>query len=511
MALSDVESREFRSRVRSYRAFQVNYRNNPAGFVHDCFKWRPDRRPADYQAEILEEFPVRKKVAVRAPHGVGKTAIAAWLILWFALTRDRLEEVEDWKVPTTASAWRQLTKFLWPEVHKWARLINWGKVGRPPFVEGRELLKLNLQLATGEAFSAASNQPATMEGAHAESMLYLFDESKTIPDEIFDVADGATIAAGPETGIEAFELAISTPGEPLGRFYEIHSRKKGLTDWWCRHITCEEGIKAGRISRQRVGELVLQWGRKSAVFQNRVLGEFASSAKDVVIPLAWVELAIERWHAWHDNPERTPAKVETVGVDVSYFGPDVTVIAPKSGPVIIELRKRSDIDTDETAALCQGLLTKWGGIAIVDIIGPGAGVYDQLRKIKESWVLPFVANKAVPELLDATGELGFADLRAAAWWRLRELLNPDNDPVLCLPPDDDLIGDLTAPRWRPVAGGPNASAKIRVESKDDIKVRLGRSTDSGDAVIQACSLPLLERHAEFAMLPIDGRVSPWKR
>ena len=55
-------------------------------------------------------------------------------------------------------------------------------------------------MKAGEAFSTASNQPATMEGAHADSMLYLFDEAKTIPDEIFNVADGATMSAGPETG-----------------------------------------------------------------------------------------------------------------------------------------------------------------------------------------------------------------------------------------------------------------------------------------------------------------------
>ena len=37
----------------------------------------------------------------------------------------------DWKVVTTASLWRQLSKNLWPEVHKWSRQIDWTKLGMP--------------------------------------------------------------------------------------------------------------------------------------------------------------------------------------------------------------------------------------------------------------------------------------------------------------------------------------------------------------------------------------------
>ena len=100
-------------------------------------------------------------MAVRGPHGLGKTALAAIGVLWFATTRD-IAGV-DWKVPTTASAWRQLQKFLWPEIHKWARRIDWNKVGRDPF--GRdELLKLSLNLRTGEAFALASDEPSRARG-----------------------------------------------------------------------------------------------------------------------------------------------------------------------------------------------------------------------------------------------------------------------------------------------------------------------------------------------------------
>jgi len=84
------------------------------------------------------------------------------------------------------------------------------------------------------------------------------------------------------------------------------------------------------------------------------------------------------------------------------------------------------------------------------------------------------------EARDRSGELGFANKRSAAWWAMRELLDPAADSVIALPPDDLLTGDLTAPHWRVMSGG-----HIQVEGKDEIRKRLGRSTDDGDAVVMA--------------------------
>jgi len=74
--------------------------------------------------------------------------------------------------------------------------------------------------------------------------------------------------------------------------------------------------------------------------------------------------------------------------------------------------------------------------------------------------------------------------RAAAWWHLREMLDPAHGHAVALPPDDTLTGDLTAPHWKVQSGG-----KILIESKDDIRKRLRRSTDAGDAVVQAFVVP----------------------
>jgi hypothetical protein len=84
--------------------------------------------------------------------------------------------------------------------------------------------------------------------AAADAVLYVFDESKSISAGLFDAAEGAFSAARSNGLPEAFAIAQSTPGEPAGRFYEIHRRQPGLEDWWVRHVTLAEAVTAGRVA-----------------------------------------------------------------------------------------------------------------------------------------------------------------------------------------------------------------------------------------------------------------------
>lgn len=196
--------------------FQERYWTDPVAFCHNCIIWRRNEGLTAYQEEILRQIPIKKRVSQRGPHGLGKTGLAAWAALWFALTRDGF----DWKCVTTASNARQLKQFLWPEIHKWSRRIRWDRVGRKPFNTKTELIGMELKLRTGRAFAATATDPAGIEGAHAEHLFYIFDEAKAIPDAIFDAAEGA-FSSG--EGTEAYALASSTPGEPQGRFWAIQT------------------------------------------------------------------------------------------------------------------------------------------------------------------------------------------------------------------------------------------------------------------------------------------------
>jgi len=473
--------------------FKRAYSNNYIAFAHDCITWPEGEGLTVYQEEILTELPVRHRVAVRGPHGLGKTCLAAISLLCFATTFDG----EDWKIPTTASAWRQLSEFFWPEVHKWAMRIKWEKVGRTAFNQ-YELQTMLLKLSTGRAFAMAASDDEMTEGAHADHLLYVFDEAKAIAPGRWDAAEGALM-----TG-DTYALAISTPGEPQGRFYDIHTRKSGYEDWWTRHVTVEEMIAAGRITPEKVDQLARQWGENSAVFKNRVLGEFCESTEDVVIPLAWIEAANRRWHdrielldknwnwiegakqgtwpRWRWRNEAYP--VDALGIDIARSDKgDKTVIARRQGMTITQLDRYSIADTQPVVGYASNLLERWhSAYAMIDMIGIGSGPYDQLRERFDSRAQPFNAGEST-NMRDRSKELEFADKRSAAWWHMRELLDPAYDSDVALPPCDVLTGDLTAPKRGRMTGG----GKLRVESKDDLRKpsRLGRSTDDGDAVVQA--------------------------
>jgi hypothetical protein len=449
-----------------YDQFRVKYRNDPAGFARDCITWSASEGGLVwYQERTLTDLAQSRRATIRGPHGLGKTTLAAIAILWFALTRDG----EDWKIPTTASAWRQLIKFLWPEIHKWTRRLRWDVIGRQPFNERTELLQLSLKLSTGEAFAMASDNPALIEGAHAAELLYIFDESKAISAPTWDAAEGAF-----STG-SCYWLAVSTPGEPNGRFYELHKRAPGYEDWKVQRVTRADAIAAGRMSPEWAEQRRKQWGEKSAVYLNRVEGEFATSDEDGVIALAWIERSNERWLARMEHPEALPV-IDRIGLDVGRGG-DPSVFALGRGNLVAELRRMSIADTMAVAGAAHGILSKFTTArAVLDVIGVGAGVFDRLREEKAfaRRLVAFVAG-ARTDHKDKSGEWGFADMRSAGWWTLRELLEDD---ALDLPPDDKLTGDLTAPRWRALSGG-----RYKVEEKDEIKKRLRRSTDDGDAVM----------------------------
>jgi hypothetical protein len=337
-----------------------------------------------------------------------------------------------------------------------------------------QLMNLTLRLTHGAASAGASANAALIEGAHADSLLFVFDESKAIPAPTFDACEGAFSGTG-----EAYALALSTPGLPAGRFYDIQTRRPGYEDWHAVHVTVDQAVAAGRISADWMEQRRRQWGESSAIFQNRVLGEFHAGDEDSVIPLAWAEAAVDRWHAWDEAGRPDTGRPRTVGVDVARTGTDTTVLAVRNGPVVTELRRSVKEDTMQVTGRVKGILEADDSrTAVVDVIGIGAGVVDRLRE-QGVRVVAFNASRG-SRAKDSTREMGMLNRRSEAWWSLRQSLDPSANPDICLPDDDLLLGDLSAPQWEITSSG-----RIQVEGKDEIRKRLGRSTDAGDSVVMA--------------------------
>ena len=479
----ELERRKRGKQRTPYDNFKEKYRENLGGFVRDCFSWDENEGPTFYQIEILDELLQYKRIAIRGPHGLGKTALAAWALLWFCLTRDG-DEKKDFKVACSASNWRQLCKYLFPEVHKWSRRLNWKKIGRPAFKKKVELMELSLKLSTGEGFCLASKQPDALEGVHADSVLYILDESKIIQDGVWNSVEGA-FSTGNTKDTEVFALAISTPGPQMGRFYDIHSKKPGLENWHTKHVTMADSILAGQMDPEWAEQCAALWGENSPTYKNKVLGEFAADDSTGVIPFSWVALANQRWELLRDELEDF-GPVETLGVDVAGAteGSDATVLAPMHKNFVIgeiEVHPEGNIDTAtmEVAGYVKGFVdVNPGVVPIIDVIGIGTGVADRLSEMEYS-VRRFIASQKT-DAVDESGKFGFFNKRSASWWRMREMLNPESGVDVALPPDTKLMQELTCPKWTMQSG-----ARYKVEGKKDIRKRLERSTDTADAVIMA--------------------------
>lgn len=195
-----------------------------------------------------------------------------------------------------------------------------------------------------------------------------------------------------------------------------------------------------------------------------------------VIPTDWVKAAMKRWT---ERPRPDDLLMTSIGADVAYGGRDQFVIAPLYGGYwadsLIKLPGYK-VPDGLTGASHVLAVHRHNAEVRIDFIGWGTAAYEHLRELVPT--LPVNFGEATT-YTDRTGRMRFANVRAAAYWNLREALNPDNHSQVCLPDDRELLIDLTAPKWELRTG------KIYLEPKDDIKERIGRSPDCGDAVVLA--------------------------
>ena len=197
-----------------------------------------------------------------------------------------------------------------------------------------------------------------------------------------------------------------------------------------------------------------------------------------VIPTAWIVEAQARW-----TPDRPKGSLMTaMGVDIAQGGADRTVIAPRYGDYYPALITKPGRDTPDgpTAAALIILHLRDAAVVNIDLGGGwGGSAYDHLKgndAVSMIGIVPGGASQG--RTLD--GKLGFKNVRAEMWWRFREALDPSGEHKIALPPDPELRSELAAPKWKMTSG-----SLVQLEEKADIKKRLGRSPDKGDAVVMS--------------------------
>lgn len=425
-------------------------------------------------ARAILEHPV---VAVKSCHASGKSFICGRIAILF------LFAYVNSVVWTTAPTGRQVYNILWREIRK--------AHGASRIPLGGEMLKTRLELAEQWfAYGFATDKSENFQGTHATSgkILGIIDEASGVSSEIVSAGYSTLTSEGGRL------LMVGNPNEPSGPFFEAFKLpdvfKISIPAWITPNFVAngirsaedlvrfdrEKGIGNARIVAPHL--ITPQWAMRlyNRVHGNtqdpdwlvRVEAEFPENAENVLISLALIENAQNR--EVELDPETSD---KAIGVDPASDGvnPDRTAIVVRQGLKVLDKIVVRGEDTGQVAGRVIALRAKLPGFHVkIDSIGIGKGVYDQVRAegAKQGWGSFVHKVEFGSKPVDADR---YENLRAEAWGNMADWLREGD-----IPPDDD-FREAANVQYRYTSRG-----RLALESKDDMKKRIGRSPDVADAL-----------------------------
>ncbi len=414
----------------------------------DIFLW-------DKLLEVCVAVTEDRQITIRSGHGVGKSWLLARLALWF------LTVYKPSIVITTAPTARQVEKILWGEIH---RCYSTSRISL-----GGKLLQTELKIdddnyaigfSTDSDVSQREYGSAKLQGFHMENLLVLLDEAAGIPNDVW-IGLSSLI-----TGENNRVVAIGNPASPTGPFYDTFKnpnwRKINISCLDHPNVKTGQTIVPGAVTKTWTEERKAEWGENSPLYVAKVLGNFPTEGTDTLIPLTWIEKAVE-------NEAVEKGETKAIGCDVARFGDDETTIFVASGNWFELLDAFKKKDTMETTGRLVKAKTDLGaGFVAVDDSGVGGGVTDRLRELQTNVVaVNFGSASSNPER--------FFNLKAEMFWTLREdmekgLIRIPNDPVL--------VNQLASIKFSITSKG-----QVKIEGKDEMKKRGLKSPDRADGLV----------------------------
>lgn len=429
------------------------------------------------------------QVAVRAGHGVGKSALSSWLILWsistHELTRGRV----------TAMTETQLRTVTWAELAKWHAMF----IGRDLFSFHATSVKVADESMAPQwridAVPWSKSNPASFAGMHNKGrrLLILFDEASEIERIIWETAEGATT----DERTQIVWVALGNPTQPTGPFAECF---KSNTRW--ANITADS--RTSRFSnKRRIAEWAEEYGEDSDFFRVRVrglpprLGINTFIPEDLVIEARRRDLPPSSWMGWP----------KVLSCDPAREGDDLSIVTLRQGPKVLFQRPYSGLDGPDLAAQMVDVWRQHPEIsaAPVDAIGIGASLVDALKRVTGFPLIP--VNVALP----AKDDTVYFNIRAELYGTLKQWLKG-----ALLPGERDRGGDELAEELCAIKFGFDGRSRIQLEAKKDLKKadRLGRSPDRADSLALSFVGETIARRPQQAKaqaLPVVRRQVVWTR
>ncbi|MFE2326125.1 hypothetical protein ACFXD5_19720 [Streptomyces sp. NPDC059385] len=442
----------------------ARYQGDPVGWVQERLRqtvWSKQR-------EILAAVRDYRRVAVRSGHGVGKSWTAALVVCWWLDTHPPGTAF----VVSTAPTFSQVRAILWRYIRKHHRSGDLaGRVNQTEWLIDDELV--------GYGRKPADHDESGFQGIHARYVLVVLDEACGIPEQLWIAADA--LATGPDCRI----LAIGNPDNPASHFRKVCTpgsswHQIAISAFDSPNLTGEvvpEEMAVSLVGAEWVTEKAREWGEDNPVYKSKVLGEFTADSPNQVVrasDIAKCRVPLEA------RPKLEQLEPVELGVDVGGGG-DETVIRERRGPRAgREWRAHTD-RPEKIAPLILQAIRETGATAVkIDSIGVGFGVIGELRNAANRGEHQ-AAVMGVNVASAASDSAKFVNLRAEMWWEIGRGLSADAGWDLAqMDNADTTIAQLLEPRW-----DVDPKGRIRVEPKDEIIKRLGRSPDNADALLLA--------------------------
>ena len=392
----------------------LHYQSRPEDFCRDILGidsyWSK-------QKDILKAIAKHKKVTVRSGHDVGKSFVAADVVLWF------LTSFPPAIVITTAPTWRQVERVLWGEIHQ--------HYIKSKHYLGGQLLQTELNhSAKHYAAGFSSDKPDAFQGFHEKNVLVVVDEASGVEDNIFEQIESIL------SNENARLLLIGNPTRSVGYFADSFSDPT----FHKIHISCLESpnVKSGKIIypalviKKWCDEKKEKWGEDSPFYQARVLGNIPKESEDVLIKMEWIQRAVLRHEKFAPVFGKKFEDVQ-YSIDVARKGKNKTVHLLRSGRRILKIKDYQGYDLMQTVGCAQEFLhDEQYEITnlIVDDNGVGGGVTDRLIELGfEDILVPVNAGEKAddePRYVNKRSEL--ADRVKNAFQR-NELDIPDHEEL----------------------------------------------------------------------------------
>lgn len=450
---------------------------DPLAFVEQAFPWGKGQLakhtgPDAWQVEVLEAIrdnDLRKAAflyAVASGHGIGKSALVSWLVLWAMLRPDTRGLV-------TANTATQLETKTWAEIAKWHNLCVVSSLWRltaQMLVSSDESRAKTWRL---DAVPWSENRTEAFAGLHNQGkrILVVYDEASAIPDVIWEVTEGALT----DSDTEIMWLCFGNPTRNTGRFRECFGR---LRHRWRTKQVDSRSVKIS--NKDQIQQWVDDYGEDSDFVRVRVRGVFPRAGSMQFIPGDLVEAAAKR------EPESSLYDPCVLGVDVARFGDDQTVIVLRRGrdAASVPWVKLRGADTMTVAARVMEMVNQHRpDVIFIDGGGVGGGVVDRLRQLRQNVIEVQFGASADRSLDTQDGAVVYFNKRAEIWGFMRDWLRGG-----AIPDDPELMADLTAVEYGySMLKGRDA---ILLEKKADMKKRGLGSPDAADALALTFAYPV---------------------